>query len=225
MKELSIFIDESGDFGEYQIHSPFYIISMIFHDQKFEMAEIIETLDKKIANYNLNNNCIHTGPIVRREEVYQNMGLKERRNILNSFAAFVKKCPIQYKTFYIEKKHLKDELEPVAKLAKQISIFFKDNLLHFNGFDIIKVYYDNGQIEVTKMLVGIFNTLFSNVEFRKVIPSQYKLFQVADFICYFKLLSLKLENKTISPNEIKFFERPYNIYKNYIKHFSKLEFE
>ena len=25
MKEISIFIDESGDFGEYAVHSPFYI--------------------------------------------------------------------------------------------------------------------------------------------------------------------------------------------------------
>ena len=225
MKDLSIFIDESGDFGEYQIHSPFYIISMIFHNQKFEMTEIIEMLNKKLSNYKLNNDCIHTGPIVRREEIYQNMDIKERRNILNSFTAFVKKCPIKYKVFYIEKKHLRDEIEPVAKLAKQISIFLKDNLQYFNEFDIVKIYYDNGQIEVTKMLVSIFNTLFLNVEFRKVIPSQYKLFQVADYICYFKLLSLKLENKTISANEIKFFEKPYNIYKNYIKHFSKLEFK
>ena len=29
-KELSIFIDESGDLGNYQNHSPFYIISLVF---------------------------------------------------------------------------------------------------------------------------------------------------------------------------------------------------
>ena len=72
------------------------------------------------------------------------------------------------------------------------------------------------------MLNSIFNTLFSNVAFHQVIPSEYKLFQVADFFCYFKLLSLKLENKTISENEIKFFEKPYNIYRNYIKQFKNL---
>ena len=27
MKELSIFIDESGDWGEYEKHSPFYIVT------------------------------------------------------------------------------------------------------------------------------------------------------------------------------------------------------
>ena len=33
MKELSIFIDESGDFGEYAVHSPYYIITMVYHEQ------------------------------------------------------------------------------------------------------------------------------------------------------------------------------------------------
>lgn len=34
LEELSIFIDESGDFGEYDYHSPYYIITMVFHDQQ-----------------------------------------------------------------------------------------------------------------------------------------------------------------------------------------------
>ena len=225
MKELSIFIDESGDFGEYQPHSPYYIISLVFHNQSNDISDRVKLLDEKLSIFNLNNNCIHTGPIVRREEVYQNSSIYERRKILKTFTTFVKKCPIAYKTFYIEKKHIFDELEAVTKLSKQVSNFLKDHLAYFNEFDVIKVYYDNGQVEITKMLISIFNTLFSNVIFNKVIPSQYKLFQAADLFCYFKLLSLKLENKTISDNEIKFFERPYNIHRNYIKEFKKLEFK
>ena len=34
MKELSVFVDESGDFGEYDRRSPFYIISLVLHDQR-----------------------------------------------------------------------------------------------------------------------------------------------------------------------------------------------
>lgn len=44
MKELSIFVDESGDFGEYDHHSPFYIISMVLHDH------ITITLRKLLRN-------------------------------------------------------------------------------------------------------------------------------------------------------------------------------
>lgn len=225
MKEISIFIDESGDFGEYQTYSPYYIVSLVFHNQNNNISENIKHLNEKLSYHNLHNNCIYTGPIVRKEETYQNMDLKERRKILKTFTTFVKKCPIKYKTFYVEKKHLEGEVELASKLAKQISNFLKDNLQYFNEFDVVKVYYDNGQIELTKLLTGIFYTLFSNVEFNKVIPSDYKLFQAADLFCYFKLLSLKLESKSISENEIKFFDKPYNIHRNYIKEFAKLEFK
>ena len=32
-KILSIFIDKSGDFGDYDFHSPYYYVTMVFHDQ------------------------------------------------------------------------------------------------------------------------------------------------------------------------------------------------
>lgn len=41
MKELSIFIDESGDFGVYNHHSPFYIITMVFHIQDISLTNAI----------------------------------------------------------------------------------------------------------------------------------------------------------------------------------------
>ena len=46
----------------------------------------------------------------------------------------------------------------------------------------MKVYYDNGQVEVNKILAAVFSTLLDNVEFRKVMPSDYRLFQVADIV-------------------------------------------
>ena len=38
MHELSIFIDESGDFGPFEKHSPFYVLSLVFHDQSDDIA-------------------------------------------------------------------------------------------------------------------------------------------------------------------------------------------
>ena len=39
MSELSIFIDESGDVGEYRHHSPYYIITMVFRDQDDDITQ------------------------------------------------------------------------------------------------------------------------------------------------------------------------------------------
>jgi hypothetical protein len=43
MKELSVFIDESGDFGLYEPHSAFYIVTLIFHDQSVDISGNIKS--------------------------------------------------------------------------------------------------------------------------------------------------------------------------------------
>ena len=54
MKELSIFIDESGDFGEYDYHSPWYIVTMVFHEQEASIQEPMEYLNRDIL---FNSTC------------------------------------------------------------------------------------------------------------------------------------------------------------------------
>ena len=48
MRELSIFIDESGDFGPYDYHSPYYIIAMVFHDQTADISGPIAKLNRDL---------------------------------------------------------------------------------------------------------------------------------------------------------------------------------
>lgn len=75
----------------------------------------------------------------------------------------------------------------VHQSAGKTPAFFYDNIC-------VKVYYDNGQVEVTRILSSVFNALLENVEFRKVTPADYRLFQVADLICSLKLVELKAED-------------------------------
>jgi hypothetical protein len=65
VKELSVFIDESGDFGEYDYHSPYYIISMVFHDQAVNIDDSVKKLNQELSYMQLDGLCIHTGPIIR----------------------------------------------------------------------------------------------------------------------------------------------------------------
>ncbi len=44
MKELSVFVDGFGDFGEYDYHAPFYIISFILHNQEVDISEDVAKL-------------------------------------------------------------------------------------------------------------------------------------------------------------------------------------
>ena len=67
MKELSVFIDESGDWGEYASHSPYYIVTMVLHDQSVDIVNDLKHLDENLKYMNCNNQCIHAGPIIRGE--------------------------------------------------------------------------------------------------------------------------------------------------------------
>ena len=223
MKELSIFIDESGDFGEYNHHSPYYIITMVFHDQKVNVHPAIIKLNQELTYLNLNNLCIHTGPIIRKEEIYMNLSLNERRHIFNKMVAFIRQVDIRYKSFYIEKKHSSNVVDATGKLSKQISQFIYNHYEEFRSYDEVKIYYDNGQVEVSKIISSVFNALLPNPIFRKVTPSEYKLFQTADLLCTLTLVKLKLENNMFSKSEKIFFGNIRDLKKNYLKPLSKKE--
>lgn len=223
MKELSIFIDESGDFGKYSHHSPFYIITMVFHNQQDDIQLAVSKLNQELSYLNLDSLCIHTGPIIRKEEIYVHMPIDERRRIFNKIVAFIRQIDIRYKCFYIEKKHISDVVEATGKLSKQISQFVRKHYEDFLSFDDVKIYYDNGQIEVSKMLSSVFSALLPNPIFRKVMPSKYKLFQAADLLCTLELVKLKLEHNIFSKSEKAFFGNIRDLKKNYLKPLNKKE--
>ena len=225
MKELSIFVDESGDFGEYSHHSPYYIVTMVFHNQDDDITEDIRKFDNELLLLGFNpKHCVHNGPIIRREAPYEHLDIKERRRIFNKMVAFTRQLKISFKCFHIEKKHITDTIEASGKLSKQLASFIRENYDAFLTYDKIKVYYDNGQIELTRILSSVLNALLPEVEFRKVLPSEYRLFQVADLICTLELIHLKMESKTLSKHELAFWGKESDFKKNYLKHLSKKEY-
>lgn len=225
MKELSIFVDESGDFGEYSYHSPYYIIAMVFHDQNDDISQSIKKFNSELALLGFDSqHCIHNGPIIRREAPYEYLDIKERRHIFNKMVAFTRQLNISFKCFHIEKKHISDSIEASGKLSKQLSAFIRENYNDFLAYDIIKVYYDNGQVELTRILSSVLSVLLPQVEFRKVLPSEYRLFQVADLICTLELIRLKMDSKTISRHELAFWGKESDFRKNYLKRVYQKEY-
>jgi hypothetical protein len=85
---------------------------------------------------------------------------------------------------------------------------------YFADFDKIIVYYDYGQSELAKIIISVFNALFVNVEFRKALPTDYILLQVADLICTVQMISTK---KTLSRSEEEFFHSRRDFNKNISK--------
>ncbi len=217
MNELSIFIDESGDFGRYDYHSPYYIISMIMHDQSINLSPELNKLNIKLTQMGYPNHCIHSGPIIRQEDEYHFIPLSERQKIFKTLVSFLRNIDFKFTTFYIDKKQIVDKKSLSSKLSNQISAYIKNNYSFFLSYDAIKIYYDNGQIEVNKILATVFYSLMDNVAFRKVMPAEYRLFQIADLICTLKLIELKMHNHTLSKSELLFFQDERTLKKNYLK--------
>lgn len=109
MKELSIFVDESGDFGKFEKHAPYYLLTLVFHNQSALIGlEDFEILNTKLKYYspNINETYVHSGPLIRREGEYSQMELSERRHIFNALLTFAYKAPISYTTIVVEKNKL-----------------------------------------------------------------------------------------------------------------------
>ena len=175
------------------------------------------SLEKRLPDFGLpKNHCFHVGPIIRREEDYISFSIKERRKILNSLITFFNNVEISYKTFYVEKNHLYP-LKMTALLSKKLFLFLYERAEYFSRFDRIVVYYDNGQVELGKLLATVFAIALPGAEFRRVIPADYRLFQVADLICTMQLTMLKDGRHILSNSEEIFFGSLRDMKKNYLK--------
>ncbi len=219
---LSIFIDESGDFGEFSAKSPYYMISMVFHDQSIDISEDISILDRHIRELGFPPHAVHMGPLIRRESIYMRYADEAKRaSLINTMYNYTRKLDIHYICPFVRKAEAKDSIDLCGKLSRELSSKLREHADYLNSFEKIIIYYDNGQHELTKILTSVFNVLFSNIEFRKVAPSDYKLFQVADLICTWELLALKASEGSFSESEKEFFGSPSKFMKNRYKLIAK----
>lgn len=126
-------------------------------------------------------------------------------------------APIKHNSIIIDRKTAGDKFALSTQLSKQIKSFVSKNYDYFSSFDKVNVYYDNGQTELNLVLNTILSMLMSNVEFRKASPGEYRLLQLADFICSIELLSLKQQENRLSKSESSFFYKPQELKKSFIK--------
>lgn len=224
MRELSVFIDESGDFGEYSADSPYYIVTLVFHNQANDISDLVNRLDTQLLDCGFQDKYIHTHPIIRREYPYNNLTIDDRRKIINKLLRFTMSCPIKYFSVIVMKKEAQNKIKLSAKIANQLSAFIRENLGFFQDYDKIIVYYDNGQQELSIIINTILNTALTNIDFRNASPQQYKLLQVADFICSLELLKQKRKDNLLTKSEKSFFYKPQELQKNYLKSIGKKQF-
>ncbi|GAA3663246.1 hypothetical protein GCM10022237_23910 [Nocardioides ginsengisoli] len=209
MRELSIFIDESGDFGPFEKHSPSYVLSLVFHDQGDDITGHLDKIHAGLRTRGLSaDHAVHAGPLVRREQEYRWMGAAGAPRCLPS----ARRLPVPVRALthhsWVFRKRELDYDQLVSRMSRELGALMREHVAYFAGWDRIVIYDDNGQKEITTRVNSVFNALLSNVAVRKVVPSDYSLFQVADLCCTLARVRQKIETVGLSSSASDFFSTP-----------------
>ncbi len=164
---LNIFVDESGDFWFKKGSSEYYLLTFVFHEQNKDITKEIN----KIKNLPY----FHGGALIRREDEYKESTYEERRKIFMIFSGFVSSLPIKTKTFKWHKKEFDNDIYKIeSRMARDITSFVLENHDYFKSFENI-IYYDKGQMLVTRLVNICFANSYLNYSFKDhVLSLKYK---------------------------------------------------
>ena len=82
MKEVSVFVDESGDLGT---ESRRYLVCLVFHDQAESIEEQVHRYNNALPQSGLNPCVFHFGPLLNGHEAYEGLDISTRKRYLSKF--------------------------------------------------------------------------------------------------------------------------------------------
>ncbi|TXK18645.1 DUF3800 domain-containing protein [Homoserinibacter sp. GY 40078] len=217
MSTLSIFVDESGDFGDSA--DGYYVLAFVVHEQHHPLDPHLQTLDRQLREIGLEGHAVHSGAAIRGEAEYRYMAWEQRKGAFTRMHAFVRRAPILYYSLTLKRRDHPQRFSLEGAIARGIGTFLQDRTEYFRAFDEVVVYYDNGQAEITRILNTVMNAYFLQVEFRRMQPADYRLFQAADLACTLELLRAKDEDGVLTRSDLFFFESARKLRKDYVKPF------
>ena len=86
MKELSLFIDESGDSNS--PHTRYFLITVVVHNQSEGITDKIISYEKSLVLADLPNIPFHSEPLLNGHGAYEGISIKVRKNYIPSMSWF-----------------------------------------------------------------------------------------------------------------------------------------
>ena len=209
-------MDESGDRGG---RARYYLLTLVFHDQAESITEAVTGYETRLARADLPNIPFRSEPFINGHKDYANLGISQRKAMLACFSSFVRKLPISYTTFAYRRSEFADLDKLTERMRRDISEVLLNHLGFFQSFDDVKVYYDNGQDIVKRALDRSISKVLSKgvVQRRKTSMTDYRLEQVADYLCTIELALVKYEAKEDGETYNNFFGGIGRFKKNWLK--------
>lgn len=225
---LSVFVDESGNFGDSDDPARYCIVTLVFHDQVADISQYVKELNRSNYDLGLDSNSFrfHMGPLIRQEDEYAAMSRPMRGKILDRMMTFVRKVDFKYHCIGVDTKFINTTQQVFDRLMGQLVDFIKEHQELFESIDKVKIYYDAGQKQVSRLLEETFTeNLPSPLEFAQgVRQDSYKLLQVADLICTVRLIEVRLQDGgELTKSESRFFGGQRDFQRNILKRIKRKE--
>jgi len=219
---LSVFVDESGNFGDPNDPVRLCIVTLVLHDQSFDISRFVKDLDR--ANYDLGLDPetfqFHTAPLIRQDDEYAAMSRRMRGRILDRMLTFVRNVDFRYCCFSVDTDFVNTSDQIFAKMKRQMVDFIRLHKTAFESTGSVKVYYDAGQKSVSRLLEETLGVVLScPVMFAQGARQEhYKLLQVADLICTTHLIEQRLlRGHSLNLAESRFFGGARDFKRNILK--------
>ena len=216
MRELSIFVDESGSDG---LSDRYYLLTVVMHDQSDSIAESTKAYEDALCAKGLPDIPFHASPLMNGKDQHSGLDLRTRKMMLGSFRVFFRHMPVRYRTFAYATKQFASLDRLAGAMRRDIVNFLFDNLAELQSYDMVKVYYDNGQRSIAESLHRAVEYALSKdaVVYRSVQPSECRLSQAADYVCAMELTAIKNADHAATTTDEKFFGKWSDFKKGILK--------
>ena len=204
MRELSIFIDESGSDD---LRERYYLVAFVFHEQDNSIVEGIKKYERAVADSGLPLLPFHASPLMNGKDQFKDLDIVERKRMFSLFRVMFRHLPISYKVFVFRTNRYRSLKQIADAMRREIIDFIFENLSWFQRFDAVKIYYDGGQGSVSSALHKAIDYALakSAVVYKPTTSSDYYLAQAADYICTIEFTCLKYQTSKQTNTDQKFF--------------------
>lgn len=80
------------------------------------------------------------------------MTAQECNRLLTCFSSFAQKCPLSYEVPSYRKSHFENDKDLFSKMKRNLILLLFDKLEALQAYDVVKIYYDDGQGVATEAL-------------------------------------------------------------------------
>ena len=215
-REPGIFVDESGSDGLSDRH---YLLTVVMHDQSEGIVDSIESYEGALRAKGLPDIPFHASPLMNSKDMYSGLDPGTRKALLGSSRVFFRHTSVRHHTFAYATKQFASLERFAGTMRRDLVNFLFDNLAELQGYDAVKVYYDNGQRSIAESLHLAIEYALSRdtVVYRSAQPCEYRLSQVADYICTMELTAIKFAEHATAATDEKFFGKWSDFKKGILK--------